>query len=108
MLRDSPQGTQLYEITPFGELGNYFTGTNRHSYRQQWIANLFLPNTAPAGDAPVEVRIDFERERFTARRSATTTSLARRRSVARLVSFEGRNRLAIHCCRYECRLVPVK
>ena len=34
---------QLFQITPFGNRGNYFVDLDRHFYRQQWVANLFLP-----------------------------------------------------------------
>ena len=43
LLRNPPQGDRSSEITPLGNRGNYFTGVDRHFYRQQVIANLFLP-----------------------------------------------------------------
>src|SRR5450759_3415193 len=43
LLRNPPLGNALYEITPSGNRGNYFSGVNRHWYRQQATANLFLP-----------------------------------------------------------------
>ena len=49
LLRDLPQGDQLFEITPFGDLGNYFASLDRHFYRQQGMANLFLPTLHLAG-----------------------------------------------------------
>ena len=44
LLRTQPQGVLLYEITPSGNRGNYFSDVDRHAYRQQGIANLFLPS----------------------------------------------------------------
>lgn len=64
MNRSQPQGTELYEITPFGSLGNYFINQNRHFYRQQGIANLFLPTLHFKGTHLVKFGIDFERESF--------------------------------------------
>src|SRR5579883_2822397 len=64
MIRDLPQGTSLFEITPFGNRGNYFSSTDRHFYREQWIANLFLPTRHLAGTHLLKFGIDFERESF--------------------------------------------
>ncbi len=63
-LRSSPQGNSLYEITPFGESGNYYVGLNRHFYRQQGTANLFLPIVHLRGAHLVKFGGDFERESF--------------------------------------------
>src|ERR1041384_8351548 len=38
--RELPQGLDTFQITPFGNRGNYFLGIDRHFYRQQWVANL--------------------------------------------------------------------
>ena len=64
VLRDIPQGTGLFEITPFGNRGNYFVNLDRHFYRQQWVANLFLPTLHYAGSHQLKFGIDFEREAF--------------------------------------------
>src|SRR5581483_4405725 len=42
-IHNTPQGSSLYEITPFGNRGNYFVNLDQHLYRDQWLANLFLP-----------------------------------------------------------------
>jgi hypothetical protein len=63
-LRSLPQGDGLYQITPFGDLGNYYVGTTRHFYRQQFIADLFLPIVHLHGSHLVKFGIDFERENF--------------------------------------------
>ena len=90
VLSDAPQGSQLYQITPFGNRGNYFVNAGRHSYRDQWIANLFLPTLHLHGAHQLKFGIDFEREAF----HQTTTRhdyevLRDDNSVARLVSFAG-------------------
>jgi hypothetical protein len=63
-LRDQPQGDELFEITPFGNRGNYFVDTDRHAYRQQAIADLFLPTYHWRGEHQFKFGIDFERESF--------------------------------------------
>ena len=90
LLRDSPQGGQLFEITPFGDVGNYFVGTNRHSYRQQWIANLFLPTLHLLGTHQLKFGIDFEREAFHQHVTRHDYEvLDADGTVVRYVSFEG-------------------
>ena len=63
-LRDLPQGTAIFEITPFGDLGNYFVASERHSYRQQWLANLYLPTVHFLGTHELKFGVDMERESF--------------------------------------------
>src|ERR1039458_8289334 len=63
-LHNPPQGTAIYEITPFGNLGNYFSGVNRHWYRQQATANLFLPTVHFHGEHHLKFGVDMERESF--------------------------------------------
>ena len=64
MLRSEPQGTALYQITPFGDRGNYFENLNRHFYRQQALANLYLPTVHLHGTHRLKFGTDFEREAF--------------------------------------------
>ena len=64
LLRDLPQGTQIYQITPFGDLGNFYASRDRHSYRQQWMANLYLPTVHFHGSHQLKFGVDFERESF--------------------------------------------
>jgi hypothetical protein len=64
MLRSEPQGTSLFQITPFGDRGNYYEFLDRHSYRQQALANLFLPTLHLAGTHQLKFGIDTEREAF--------------------------------------------
>ena len=90
MLRNPSQGNQLYQITPFGNRGNYFTNLDRHSYRQQAIANLFLPTVHFHGTHHLKFGADFEREAFhqvTLRHDYEV--LRSDNSVARYVSFRG-------------------
>jgi hypothetical protein len=89
-LRTSPQGDQLYEITPFGDRGNYYVNLDRHFYRQQWIANIFLPVQRFHGEHQLKFGIDFEREAFhqdTLRHDYEV--LRDDNSVARYVTFAG-------------------
>src|SRR5215475_13789975 len=64
LLRNPPLGEEVYQITPFGNSGNFFSGVNRHAYRQQEIANLFLPTRHMYGEHHIKFGIDFERESF--------------------------------------------
>jgi hypothetical protein len=64
VVRNQPQGMQLFQITPFGERGNYFVNLDQHFYRQQETANLFLPVKHLVGTHLLKFGIDFEREAF--------------------------------------------
>ena len=89
-LRNIPQGNQLFEITPFGDLGNYFANQDRHFYRQQWVANLFLPTRHLAGTHQLKFGIDFEREAFHQETIRHDYEVLRSDgSVARYVTFAG-------------------
>ncbi len=89
-LRSLPQGDSLYEITPYGELGNYYVGLDRHFYRRQATANLFLPMLHFHGAHMVKFGIDFERESFHQRFMLHDYEvLAADSSVTRYVSFAG-------------------
>lgn len=64
MVRQLPQGNQVYQITPFGSRGNYYVNQDRHFYRQQWSSNVFLPTRQFFGSHQVKFGVDFEREAF--------------------------------------------
>lgn len=64
LLRSTPQGDALFQITPFGDRGNYFVNLDRHAYRQQGLANLFLPTLHWAGTHQLKVGVDLQRESF--------------------------------------------
>jgi hypothetical protein len=63
-IRNLPQGDQIFEITPTGDLGNYFVALERHSYRQQWLGNLYLATLHFLGTHQVKFGVDLEREAF--------------------------------------------
>lgn len=89
-LHDVPQGSQLFQITPFGNRGNYFANLDRHFYRQQWIANLFLPTLHLQGTHQLKFGIDFEREAFHQETTRHDYEVLRDdNSVARYVTFAG-------------------
>jgi len=90
LLRNPSLGTQLYEITPYGNRGNYFANVNRHSYRQQAVANLFLPTLHFHGTHQLKFGMDFEREAFHQETLRHDYQVLRDdNSVARYVSFQG-------------------
>src|SRR5690348_8299044 len=87
---DEPQGTTLFEITPFGNRGNYFVNQHQHLYRDQWLANLFLPTLHLAGTHQLKFGIDSEREAFHQQVIRHDYEVLRDDgSVARLVQFLG-------------------
>lgn len=88
--RDAPQGNSLYQITPFGNRGNYFVNLDQHMYRDQWLANLFLPTLHLGGTHQLKFGIDFEREAFHQKVTRHDYEVLRAdNSVARLVQFVG-------------------
>ena len=64
LARNPAQGDVLYQITPLGNRGNYFSAADRHYYRQQVIANLFLPVLHWRGTHQLKFGVDVERESF--------------------------------------------
>lgn len=90
LLQSTPQGNSLYEITAYGNRGNYFTGFDRHFYRQQWVANLFLPMLRLHGAHQLKFGVDFEREAFHQEVMRHDYEVLRADdSVARYVQFAG-------------------
>jgi hypothetical protein len=90
LLRNPLLGDQIYQITPSGNSGNFFSGVNRHAYRQQEIANLFLPTVHFGGEHHLKFGIDFERESFHQEVLRHDYEVLRADdSIARLVSFQG-------------------
>jgi hypothetical protein len=90
ILKDTPQGNQLFEITPGGNRGNYFANLDRHFYRQEWLANVFLPTLKLAGSHRIKFGVDVQREAFhqTTRRNSYEV-LRNDNTVSRLVAFTG-------------------
>lgn len=64
LVRNVPQGIELYQVTPFGNRGNYFVNLDQHFYRQQAVANLFLPVKHLLGTHLLKFGVDIEREAF--------------------------------------------
>jgi len=90
VVRDDPQGNSLYQITPLGNRGNYFTGLDRHFYRQQAVANVFAPARNWHGAHHLKAGVDFEREAFHQQVLRHDYVVLRAdNSVARYVSFTG-------------------
>jgi hypothetical protein len=88
--RNVPQGTDLFQITPFGERGNYFVSLDRHFYRQQEVVNLFLPVKRFAGTHLFKLGMDVEREAFHQTVIRHDYEVLRDDlSVARYVTFSG-------------------
>ncbi|HEV3334728.1 MAG TPA: carboxypeptidase regulatory-like domain-containing protein [Bryobacteraceae bacterium] len=88
--RTVPQGTSLFEMTPYGSRGNYFVNLDRHFYRQQWTSNLFLPTLHLGGTHRLKFGIDFEREAFHQTVLRHDYEILRAdNSVARFVQFVG-------------------
>jgi hypothetical protein len=89
-LRNLPHGSDVYQMTPYGNRGNYFVWTDRHSYRRQLIANLFLPTVRFHGVHQLKFGVDSERTSFhqvTVRHQYEI--LRADNSIARRVSFLG-------------------
>jgi hypothetical protein len=90
IMSNLPQGNSLYQITPEGNRGNYFTGFDRHFFRQQWMGNVFLPVVRWGGEHRLKAGVDFEREAFHQKVMRHDYAVLRDdRSVARYVTFEG-------------------
>ena len=90
--RSSPQGDSTFQISPFGERGNYFLDLSRRSNRQEWLANAFLPVLRKYGSHQFKVGVDLERtgyRRYSDRHDYEILRLDN--SVARQVTFAGNN-----------------
>jgi len=90
LLRDIPQGDAVYQITPFGNRGNYYVDRNQHAYRQQWIGDVFLPTRHLWGSHQLKAGVDIEREAFHRKVLLHDYEVLNADdSVARYVSFVG-------------------
>ncbi|MEO8596275.1 MAG: carboxypeptidase regulatory-like domain-containing protein [Candidatus Solibacter sp.] len=88
--RSSPLGDAVYQITPEGNRGNYFSGVDRHWYRQQVMANLFLPAQHWGGEHRLKFGTDVERESYHQQAQRHNYEVLRDdQSIARLVTFSG-------------------
>jgi hypothetical protein len=87
---DLPQGDSVYQITPYGNRGNFFVHLDRHFYRKQWLLNLFLPVLKAGGTHLLKAGIDVERESFHQKNERHPYEVLRADdSVARRVTFDG-------------------
>ena len=102
--QSAARATCCIEITPSGNRGNYFSGVNRHWYRQQTIANLFLPTVHFHGEHHLKFGVDVERESFHQQVERHDYEVLRDdNSVARLVTFAGmpfQNRKNLEAAQY--------
>jgi hypothetical protein len=90
LLHNPSQGPDIYQITPFGNRGNYFSAVNRHWYRQQLAANLFLPTVHFHGSHHLKFGVDLEHENFHQQVARHDYEVLRDDdSVARTVAFVG-------------------
>jgi hypothetical protein len=90
VMRDQPQGDQIYQITPFGRRGNYYINLDRHFFRQQVLGNLFLPTVKALGTHELKFGVDMEREAFHQKNQRHDYEVLRADdSIARRVSFLG-------------------
>jgi hypothetical protein len=90
LLHNPSQGLAIYQITPFGNRGNYFSAVDRHWYRQQATANLFLPTVHFYGEHHLKFGADVERESFHQQVVRHDYEVLRDDdSIARLVTFAG-------------------
>jgi hypothetical protein len=64
VLRQFPQGGSLFQITPFGQRGNYFVNLDRHGERDEWLGNLLAPSLHAAGTHQIKFGVDLDRSGF--------------------------------------------
>ena len=64
VLRQFPQGGSLFQITPFGQRGNYFVNLDRHGQRDEWLGNLLAPSFHGAGSHQIKFGVDLDRSGF--------------------------------------------
>lgn len=64
--RSIPQGHDLYQITLNGNAGNYFVDSVRHSRRDQFLSNLYLPPARLAGSHQLKFGLDIDRLHYSA------------------------------------------
>jgi hypothetical protein len=64
VLRNLPQGFSLFEITPFGQRGNYFASLDRHGERDEWLGSILAPAFHGRGTHQFKLGVDLERNGF--------------------------------------------
>jgi len=65
-LRQIPQGSALYVISPVGDSGNYFVQSNQRSRRDQVLADAFLPRFKAAGVHQIKAGVGLDRLNYDA------------------------------------------
>ena len=94
VLRDSPQGSATYVISPAGRSGNYFVDRALHNDRQQWIADLFAPTIQARGQHRIQFGADVQRSGFDQQTMRHDFLILREDGTpARRVSFTGDGRV---------------
>src|SRR5262249_12468108 len=89
-LRESPQGQQTFDITPFGKRGNYFVDLMRRSDREQWITSTYFAPMHAFGSHQLRIGLDAERSAFSLDAARHDYRVLREDlSVARYVRFLG-------------------
>jgi hypothetical protein len=88
--REIPQGDGLYILTPEGQSGNFFADATRKAFRDQFLANVFLPTFTFLGSHHVKAGADLDRLQYW--QSVRRTGLEYLRSdstLVRQVTFGG-------------------
>lgn len=95
ILRERPQGQQAYITTPEGRRGNYFLDALRHSGRDQWLANIFLPSFSAQGSHQLKAGFDFDRITYRQRSDRHPFEFLRADgTLSRLIEYAGNNEVA--------------
>lgn len=88
--RDSPQGDRTFEITPSGYRGNYFVNLARHTRREEWDANVFLPPVVAGGSHEFKLGAEVQRVGFEQSNARHDYRVLREdATLARAALFEG-------------------
>ncbi len=90
VVRDSPQGDRTFEVTPSGYRGNYFINLARHTRREEWDADVFLPPVVAGGSHEFKLGAEVERAGFEqSNRRHDYRVLRDDGTLARAARFEG-------------------
>ncbi|MCL5745258.1 MAG: hypothetical protein M1541_15250 [Acidobacteria bacterium] len=88
----TPQGSRTYQITPFGSRGNYYVDMDRHTAREQWTANVYMPAISAGGSHQAQFGVDLERDAFHQATERHPYEVLRTdMTLARFVTFAGNN-----------------
>lgn len=92
--RELPQGDLPYINTPEGRRGNYFLEAHRHSGRDQWLANLFLPPVNAHGAHQLKAGLDLDRLTYEQRSDRRPFEFFRADgTLSRVVAYAGNNQV---------------